>query len=39
MSWYEDFLKKFFHDSIDKPFNIPSHEQRAKEYAEFFWNI
>jgi CRISPR-associated protein Cmr2 len=36
MSWYEDFLKKFFHDSIDKPFNIPSHEQRAKEYAEFF---
>jgi len=36
MSWYEDFLKKFFHDPIDKPFDIPSHEQRAKEYAGLF---
>jgi CRISPR-associated protein Cmr2 len=36
MTWYEDFLKKFFHDPIDKPFNIPGHERRAKEYAEYF---
>jgi len=36
MTWYEDFLKKFFHDPIDKPLNIPEHEKRAKEYAEFF---
>ena len=36
MNWYEDFLKKFFHDPIDKPFNIPGHERRAKEYAEYF---
>jgi len=36
MTWYEDFLKKFFHDPIDKPFNIPGHEKRAKEYAEYF---
>jgi CRISPR-associated protein Cmr2 len=36
MTWYEDFLKKFFHDPIDKPFDIPSHEQRAKKYAGFF---
>jgi len=36
MTWYEDFLKKFFHDPIDKPLNIQGHEQRAKEYAEFF---
>jgi hypothetical protein len=36
MNWYEDFLKKFFHDPIDKPFDIPSHEQRAKKYAGFF---
>jgi CRISPR-associated protein Cmr2 len=36
MNWYEDFLKKFFHDPIDKPLNIPSHEQRAKKYAGFF---
>jgi len=36
MNWYEDFLKKFFHDPIDKPFNIPGHEKRAKEYAEYF---
>jgi len=36
MNWYEDFLKKFFHDPIDKPFNIPEHERRAKEYAEYF---
>jgi len=36
MNWYEDFLKKFFHDPMDKPFNIPGHERRAKEYAEYF---
>jgi CRISPR-associated protein Cmr2 len=36
MNWYEDFLKKFFHDPIDKPFDIPSHEQRAKKYAKYF---
>ena len=36
MTWHEHFLKKFFHDPIDKPFNIPGHERRAKEYAEFF---
>jgi CRISPR-associated protein Cmr2 len=36
MNWYEDFLKKFFHDPIDKPFNIPGHERSAKEYAEYF---
>jgi CRISPR-associated protein Cmr2 len=36
MTWYENFLKKFFHDPIDKPFNIPGHERRAKEYAEYF---
>jgi CRISPR-associated protein Cmr2 len=36
MNWYEDFLKKFFHDPIDKPLNIPEHERRAKDYAEFF---
>ena len=36
MNWYEDFLKKFFHDPFDKPFNIPEHEKRAKVYAEFF---
>jgi CRISPR-associated protein Cmr2 len=36
MTWYEDFLKKFFHDPIDKSLNIPEHEKRAKEYAEFF---
>jgi len=36
MNWYEDFLKKFFHDPIDKPLNIPEHEKRAKVYAEFF---
>jgi len=34
--WYEDFLKKFFHDPIDKPFDIPSHEQRANQYAQYF---
>jgi CRISPR-associated protein Cmr2 len=36
MTWHEHFLKKFFHDPIDKPFNILGHERRAKEYAEFF---
>jgi CRISPR-associated protein Cmr2 len=36
MNCYEDFLKKFFHDPIDKPLNIPEHEKRAREYAEFF---
>jgi CRISPR-associated protein Cmr2 len=36
MNWYEDFLKKFFHDPIDKPLNVPEHEKRAREYAEFF---
>lgn len=36
MTWCEDFLKKFFHDPIDKLLNIPEHEKRAKEYAEFF---
>ncbi|MGC8771830.1 MAG: hypothetical protein ACP5Q5_11340, partial [Brevinematia bacterium] len=36
MSWYDDFLKKFFHDPIDKPFDIPTHERRVKEYAEIF---
>jgi len=36
MNWYEDFLKKFFHDPADKPFSIRDHENRAKEYAEFF---
>jgi len=36
MTWYEDFLKKFFHDPIDKPFDIKTHETRAKNYAEFF---
>jgi CRISPR-associated protein Cmr2 len=36
MIWYDNFLKKFFHDPIDKPFNIPSHEVRAKKYAEYF---
>jgi len=36
MTWYEDFLKKFFHDPIDKPFDIPNHEERARIYAEFF---
>jgi len=34
--WYENFLKKFFHDPIDKPFDIPSHEQRANRYAQYF---
>jgi CRISPR-associated protein Cmr2 len=36
MRWYDEFLKKFFHDPIDKPLNIPGHETRAKDYAEFF---
>ncbi|MGC9101201.1 MAG: type III-B CRISPR-associated protein Cas10/Cmr2 [Caldisericum sp.] len=36
MSWYNDFLKKLFHDPIDKPFDIPTHERRAKEYVEIF---
>ena len=36
MTWYNDFLKKFFHDPIDKPLDIPTHEERAKKYAEFF---
>lgn len=27
-------LKQFLHDPIDKPFDIKTHEQRAKEYAE-----
>jgi CRISPR-associated protein Cmr2 len=36
MNWYKNFLKKFFHDPIDKPFDIPSHEQRAKKYAKYF---
>jgi len=36
MTWYEDFLKKFFRDPIDKPFDISSHKQRAKKYAGFF---
>ncbi|WP_353686782.1 type III-B CRISPR-associated protein Cas10/Cmr2 [Thermodesulfovibrio sp. 3462-1] len=36
MSWYNDFLKKFFHDPVDKPFDIPTHERRVKEYAEIF---
>jgi CRISPR-associated protein Cmr2 len=36
MNWYEDFLRKFFHDPVDKPLNIPEHEKRAREYAEFF---
>ena len=36
MTWHEHFLKKFFHDPIDKPFNIQEHEKRAKEYAKFF---
>jgi len=36
MNWYEDFLKKFFHDPVDKPLNVPEHEKRAREYAEFF---
>ena len=36
MSWYEDFLKRFFHDPIDKPFDIQKHEQRAKDYADIF---
>jgi len=36
MNWYEDFLKKFFHDPVDKPLNIQEHEERAKDYAKFF---
>ncbi|MGB9762570.1 MAG: type III-B CRISPR-associated protein Cas10/Cmr2, partial [Minisyncoccia bacterium] len=36
MSWHDNFLKKFFHDPIDKPFDIRQHEGRAKEYAELF---
>jgi CRISPR-associated protein Cmr2 len=36
MTWHEDFLKKFFHDPVDKPLNIPEHEKRARVYAEFF---
>ncbi|MGB9794711.1 type III-B CRISPR-associated protein Cas10/Cmr2 [Caldisericum exile] len=36
MSWHDDFLKKFFHDPVDKPFDIPTHERRVKEYAEIF---
>jgi len=36
MRLYDEFLKKFFHDPIDKPLNIPGHETRAKDYAEFF---
>ncbi len=36
MSWYNDFLKKFFHDPIDKPFDIIGHEQRGEEYANMF---
>ena len=36
MSWYNDFLKKFFHDPIDKPFDIKGHEQRGEEYAKMF---
>jgi len=31
---YEDLLKKFFHDPLDKPFDIPGHITRAREYAE-----
>lgn len=27
-------LKQFLHDPIDKPFDVKTHEQRAKEYAE-----
>lgn len=34
--WYERFLKAFFHDPIDKPFDIPKHESRAKDYAKIF---
>ncbi|HAA83486.1 MAG: CRISPR-associated protein Cmr2 [Thermoanaerobacterium sp.] len=34
MSNFTDKLKAFLHDPIDKCFEIPSHIQRAKEYAE-----
>jgi len=36
MNWYEIFLNKFFHDPIDKPFDIKYHENRAKKYKELF---
>ncbi|WP_028841629.1 type III-B CRISPR-associated protein Cas10/Cmr2 [Thermodesulfobacterium hveragerdense] len=34
MSNFTDKLKAFLHDPIDKCFDIPTHIQRAKEYAE-----
>lgn len=34
MTWHENFLKRFFHDPVDKPFDIKTHENRAKDYAE-----
>jgi len=31
---FDKKLKRLLHDPIDKPFDIKTHEQRAKEYAE-----
>ncbi|HQJ90488.1 MAG TPA: type III-B CRISPR-associated protein Cas10/Cmr2, partial [Paludibacteraceae bacterium] len=36
MSEFNDKLKQFLHDPIDKCFDIPGHEIRAKRYAELF---
>ncbi|MCS7202296.1 MAG: type III-B CRISPR-associated protein Cas10/Cmr2 [Dictyoglomus sp.] len=34
MSSFEEKLRAFLHDPIDKCFNIPTHIERAKNYAE-----
>ncbi len=31
---FEELLKRFLHDPIDKCFDIKTHEERAKEYAD-----
>jgi len=36
MSEFNDKLKQFLHDPIDKCLDIPDHERRAKRYAELF---
>ncbi len=33
-SYFEELLKRFFHDPIDKCFDIKTHEERAKRYAD-----
>ncbi len=33
-NFFDEILKKFLHDPIDKCFDIPGHEKRAREYAK-----